>query len=163
MEEIRKYRKNQNTLSVSGSGLIILGFWSVIKTIMLITYNRGAVDALFEGLVDDALLETVVVVMLVVVSIIDLLIRVYVGTSASAEARGRKKGYAYPVVSAAFVLLYITSLYAEIAGFFEGRQISGEVLLDDIIVMVVDFISLGLFISVIVSSICVKRFRRKSQ
>lgn len=91
-------RRLEDTLIISGDGVIAFSVWSVIKTVMfLLEEDRQALlDILgIDGGLSVTLMYAVVGLMLGA----DLLVRVYVGFSARAEGLRGKRGRLYLVVA----------------------------------------------------------------
>ena len=111
MTEQAKKRRIQDTLSIAGSAVIAFGIWSLAKIGLFLTFaNENALSWLL-GLDKDSL-TTAVCVSLIVVAVIDVIVRLYVGMSARAEGRGMKKGPFYLVVAAIVALANASSLVA---------------------------------------------------
>ena len=100
MEE-SELRRGQNTLFILGGGVITFGVWSVVKMIMYF-----ALDPAKYFHFDDIPQEYRLLAMAFAYGIIALIVgldvglRFYVGLSARAEARGKKKSRAYIIVAA---------------------------------------------------------------
>ncbi len=104
--ELRRRRINLSTL---GTGVVAFGVWNVLKTILYIfaspvsfinTEGAGAYGAVVR-LIFYALLGLLLA--------LDLSLRLYIGLSARAEGRGRRKGSGY--IIAAAVLFAMTAAY----------------------------------------------------
>lgn len=117
-----KIRKYQSNLIIMGTGVIALGFWAVIETIVMLTVLRNETVEeilLAEGdtgdrtsvLAANIVFITVTLMILAVV----LAIRFYIGRSAIAEGRGtcKRSGVLYLLLT---VMLIIFSIVNVIAG-----------------------------------------------
>ena len=83
-----KYRRNLNTLVVLGTGVIIFGFWGIIKIIAQAFFGLQIIDpADLEGLGPVG----VVITMILTAAILslDVILRLYVGLRARREAGGK--------------------------------------------------------------------------
>ena len=147
-------RKDENTLVVIGGGVICFGVWSIIKTILHMIYNRAE---FFGGWNDLERAERIFsIVFTILVLLMDLLIRVYVGRSAQAEGRGQKKGSLYLVLAALLSLISVASL-AFLIGYSDLADVS---LPDSIISVVVELTAVITQVEMIVAAICVRRERK---
>jgi hypothetical protein len=104
--ELRKLRKYESILVLSGFGVMIFGLWSIIRAaIYYILYPFDVAEFLGKSEYAQIMAEgreegvefitenlgTIIMVVLFTVLAIDLLLRIYVGMSARAYGRGRKK------------------------------------------------------------------------
>ena len=85
-------RRNQDTLVIVGTGVIIFGIWSLLKTLFALLLNIGD---LYEVILKEETPEGRVAIFIVVtlMLMIDLAFRVSVGLSAIAVARGKKSRF----------------------------------------------------------------------
>ena len=103
-----KLRKYEHTLAISGAAVVAFGIWSVVKAVVYFIViplakvgadlrETGGVD--FESIqsfgITDRGLGYITAISIVLVLMIDLLMRFYVGRSAIIEGRGRKKSFFY--------------------------------------------------------------------
>ncbi len=106
------FRKNKDTLLITGNGVIAFGSWSIIRLILYMIVNRHLITMIIEQSVtfsrddlpmDRAFFERLVFILLLVVlfiiSLILLLLHFYVGLSARAEALKKKNGHFYLFLS----------------------------------------------------------------
>lgn len=112
-------RKHQNNLVIVGTGVIIMGFWSVAKSIMMCTIDKGKLETLVEKLVNESgydkeiasyitvsnvmLLATIITLL---VTFTGLSVRMYIGKCALAEGKGKKRGNLYLLMA---ILLALTN------------------------------------------------------
>lgn len=104
-----KILKIQDTLYAAGGGVIAFCVWSFIKTFLFLSFMDADTVRRLIGIEDDSLAFTVYVVTVIVV-IVDLLIRVYIGRSARAEGRGEKRGSFYLVMAVVAAIANASSL-----------------------------------------------------
>ena len=153
----RELRRNRNTLVIVGGGVIMFGFWSVIKAVLIFALRR---DWLMELMGDSALdiFEVVLIyTFLAVFFLIDLFLRLFVGRSARAEGFGRKKGWAYVVVDGLMAALAAALLVVSIVTFSMSDY---ESVLDMIVTFAVDLTSLFTLLELLVTAVRVKRLAR---
>ena len=96
-------RRNQDTLVIVGTGVIIFGIWSLLKTLFALLLNIGD---LYEVILKEETPEGRVAIFIVVtlMLMIDLAFRVSVGLSAIAVARGKKSRFIF--VAGALILAF---------------------------------------------------------
>ena len=117
-------RKHANRLVVCGGTSIILSVWSVVRTAILSILNGVPEFDLSQYVVNwdeekyqKALLFVLIFTILMVVII--FLIQIYIGIRAISEGRNKKKTTVYLVLTAASLVLMVTSC-------FGGYNISAE-------------------------------------
>lgn len=103
-----KIRKTRDELRISGKALIVFGIWSILR---LVFYNimdkKSLQDYIFKatGASDTGSFKvwfTITIILLV----IDLVFRIYIGCSAVSEGKGKKKSIVYIVL--AFIYVFIS-------------------------------------------------------
>lgn len=127
-------RSHQNTLIIVGVGTMAFGLWTVIKYAGIMLMRRGIIleefkkstdlGAIAEAGVSDTLIFYIMFGMVLTILILDLLFRLYVGTSAVAEGRGkrrRKNGF-YIFIAVIMILFGISSIVASIMGGFAAHE-----------------------------------------
>ncbi len=170
----RELRQHQSTLAITGIVVILFSIWSVIK-VLLISLSSIGIDSSAEaaaqedaefanemaelGIDDDVMLRTLLIIFAVIfiVIIIDLLLRVYIGRSAIAEAGGKKKRIVYVVF--AFILagfsLYLTTTELLDEDLFN----SGSGIVSTVVTMAVDVTSNITLLILAITAIRVKRIK----
>ena len=121
--ELRRYHDH---LTVSGAGVIVFSFWSLIKTLVYYMRPRVLTEVLNEMGMEINRIDILYVFgfILVYMSIITLL-RIYVGRAAILEGRLGKKGIVYIILA---VVAIGDSIWT-VVGFFKG----GDYVEDDIL------------------------------
>ena len=161
----KKLRKNESNLIASGFATILFGIWLEAKSLLgafLVTSNSEVADTLdfSDALKEEdpgAMLIVMLILLAVVVGILlaGVLLRIYIGRSADADAKGRKKkGWAYVVwaiILAVFDIIGIASTWL---------AVSRLNLFSTIVTSLVDIASLAALIDLIISAINVKRLRK---
>ncbi|MGI6221440.1 MAG: hypothetical protein ACOYIP_06205 [Coriobacteriales bacterium] len=104
-----KTRRLQDTLSAAGSGVIAFCVWSLAKTVLFLRFADPSIVHQLLGIEDDAMAFAVYLSTAIVV-IVDLCLRAYVGRSARAEGRGRKRGTLYLVIAVIVAVANASSL-----------------------------------------------------
>ena len=155
--EAVKYRRNCNTLVVLGTGVILYGFWSIIKLTMCLIFGVELFD------MDD--LEALgpigisfVMIMVVFIMAIDVFIRLHVGLRARYEGAGQKAGKAY-LVGCAWLILESTFAIAIIIP--DLINMDGD-FFDTYLSVFMELCSLAFSIEVFIAAISVRKYRKKS-
>lgn len=146
-------RKHQNNLIIVGTGVIIMGFWSLAKALMMCTIDSGELKSLIvqtlaenprgNEVIDDSVFKIAMIMVIAVTMISTLLalaVRVYVGKRAIAEARGRKKGNLYVALAVLLALTNSFFLAINIYSIFQtgASLLSAMELANDIVTIIVD-------------------------
>jgi len=146
-----KIRKCESTLRISGIGIVILGLWSLARAILYFafsfSYYETILGSTIEGM-DRIGLE----VFLIIILILDILFRLYIGRSAMLEAKGKKSGIVYVIF--AFIIVAF-SVYSIVDGI-----ISPKILVNSIANVFLDTTSLIITIDLISSAIRIKKYRK---
>ena len=111
MTEQAKIRRTQDTLAIAGGAVIAFTAWSLAKICMFLSLvDENALQKLLG--IDSASLMTAIYVSLIVIILIDLAVRIYIGLSARAEGHGKKKGPFYLIVAVIAAIANASSLVA---------------------------------------------------
>ena len=111
MAEQAQIRRLLDTLTIAGGAVIAFSVWSLAKIGMFLSFADEDMLSWLLGL-DKESLTIATYASMIVIALIDVSIRAYVGTSARAEGRGMKKGPFYLVVAAVIAIANISSLVA---------------------------------------------------
>ena len=153
-----KYRRNCNTLVVFGTGVILYGFWSIIKLAMCLIFDVEIFNA--EDMEEFGPIGiSIVLVIVVIIMAVDVIIRLHAGLRARYEGEGKKVRKTY--------LFWCIWLILE-------SSISIIIIIPDVINMEGDFIdtylsvfmeltSLAMTIEVFLAGISVRKYRKKLQ
>ena len=110
-----KIRKYSHDIYISGLGVVILGFWSLVKTVLLIT--AGTIQSYnfddYEG-VAKIIGITLFWIFLAIASGFVLIIHLFIGVNAMKVGRGERRKKRFLIVC--FLLMLFTIL--EIPGYF---------------------------------------------
>ena len=156
-------RKNQNILHSIGTGIIIMSAWSVLKALSMMLIDPSKMSEGIQGLtsVEGVTLSEhaamiLMVCMTIAITNIDLLIRLYVGSSAIAVSKGRKRGIAYVVWSCLLIMISVLTLCLMCAALyqdFSSMEDSGV----SISSVIIELTSLVMLIEMLVVSFRLKR------
>ncbi len=162
-------RRNENTLVIVGTGVILYGLWSVVKTLFLALQelHRQSMDSSVLAMMQPfspEIAKTVFfllgVLLLVILLAADILLRLYVGLSARAEGFGRKKkGYGYLVIAALMAVASVTTLVAAVISI----PSSLDTIEDKIVTIIVELTSCITMTEMIISALKVKKLRKESE
>ena len=154
--EAVRYRRNLNTLSILGIGVIVFGFWGIIKIaaelfLGIDVFNPEDVKELNElGIM-------IVHITLYIVLTVDIFLRIIVEIKAKREEHGRKTGRGYLVIILWLVLsssVNVTAAAWEIitmrAAFFEY-----------FVAIFMELSSLVVSLEVFIAAVSIRRYRRK--
>ena len=116
MTEQARIRRLQDTLSITGVGVIALTAWSLAKTTMFFMLFDEATQRELYKLSEDIPMEVFYIVF-AVLALIDFMIRLYVGLSARAEGNGKRKGFVYLAVAVVLVIASVVYIILVFCGF----------------------------------------------
>lgn len=145
-------QKNRFSLLCSGNALIIFTFWTIIRSIIQVyhilpeNYHLGTVS-----------LMTVALMVLASCSI-DLVLKVFVGLSAKAEGRGKKKSSVYIVLGILLAVLTAMELITLTPSLTDERL--NNSVLSVIISIAVDATVLFAELDLVVSAIRVRKIEK---
>ena len=150
-----KLRRYKNDLYVSGTGVIIMGAWSVIKALMEIIL--GPEDYFDMGDIEPDYRPYVLVISVVFVLLFMLLIlavHLYIGMNAAKAARGmdHKKGY----IAGSIILLILTLI-----SFTSYANDDPEDIDTTIASILVDLTTIYIFAVVVISSFRIKKLEEQ--
>ena len=151
-----KYRRNINILNVLGAGVILFGFWTVVKLVAQVLLGTQFIDP--EDLEELGIGGTIFVTFFVAfVFAQDMIMRLYVGLRARREGRGLKVGVGHLIVS---VILILGSLLSIILVAYSIMTAQGD-FYDNIVAIFMELSSLVITVEVFMASVSVRRYRKK--
>lgn len=129
-----KLRKYEHSMAISGAGVIIFGVWSVVKAVLFFIvspaeqfqsiYSNEEAQELYDIGLSNSGASIFIFVAILIILIVDLLFRFYVGRSAILVGRRmRKKGIMYIVIAIFLGLVLVVGFFARI--FFAQDYIAG--------------------------------------
>lgn len=159
----KELRKRQILLAEAGIGVILFAVWNVVKVNLYLGLSELPVQLLHEAAVrdgiDEKMLLTFMIIIIAGILIWQLSIRLYIGMSANAEGRGKKKGYAYLVWAA---ILLVTDLQMIWQTFGVDQLLAGEkITVDQITSFCLEAASIYVLLQLLFSGIRVKILRKK--
>ena len=157
----KELRRKQVTLVTLGTGVILFGVWSVVKSLLYFRTNPFAdLDTQVEPELLPYMLATVVIVALFVLA--DLGIRLKIGRRARAEGMGRRQKNGYLILAALIVLVNIT---ADLLGvyYIVKNGVPEQSGPDYIVSVLVDLSSTILLAELIITVLRVRKLRAMSE
>lgn len=151
MAERAQTRRLQDALYIAGGAVVAFGVWSLAKIGLFLKFADEEMLSWLLGL-DKASLTTAVYLTLLVIVLIDVGVRVYIGMSARAEGRGEKKGPFYLVVAAVVATANASSLAAIALSATPGLSP-----LSMLVPVAIEATAIAALVLVIYSSICLWR------
>ena len=95
MNDFETLRHKKDNLIISGIALMVVGVWDIVKFAMAIILNpKMLLDAVKNAGIEpgqEVVGEVVLLIIFIVLLLIDFSIRCFIGLSARAEGRGKKK------------------------------------------------------------------------
>lgn len=151
-------RRLQDSLVIIGSGILVFGAWSLLKVVLLIfTQNVDTVLHLFGLEQDDAPLFVSYTAIGILI-FFELVFRLFICLSARAEGFGRRKGYAYLVITGIMAILSTLSVVASA----QALAALDASFFDRIVTLTIEATSAFILVLLIVNSIRLKRLTRKA-
>ena len=172
-----KLRKYENILAISGVAVIAFGVWTIIKSAFYLLLQPFDIEIFIppEQLAEmeaemgpnvDILTSGVIVGAIFFILFLDLLLRFYIGRSAYADGRARKrKRVIYVIVAIIMAVAFANGIWATVSNLFIGEpteQSEGVEYMRGVFTSVLlDMTSLLALIELIVSAIQVRRLRKE--
>lgn len=172
-----KLRKYENILAISGVAVIAFGVWTIIKSAFYLLLQPFDIEIFIppEQLAEmeaemgpnvDILTSGVIVGAIFFILFLDLLLRFYIGKSAYADGRARKrKRVIYVIVAIIMAVAFANGIWATVSNLFIGEpteQSEGVEYMRGVFTSVLlDMTSLLALIELIVSAIQVRRLRKE--
>ena len=157
----KKLRRSQVTLVTLGTGVILFGVWSVVKSLLYYRTNLFAdLDTQVEPELLPYMLATVVIVALFVLA--DLGIRLKIGRRARAEGMGRRQKNGYLILAALIVLVNIIGDLLGVC-YIVKNGVPEQSGLDYVVSVLVDLSSTVLLAELIITVLRVRKLRAMSE
>lgn len=171
MEEQRRLRKYENALIISGAGVIAFSIWSIVKAVVYFLLSplnefsqlmsKDEMTGLYDAGISERTVDYFLLVAILVFLSFDLIIRLYVGTSAIADGgRQKKKGVAYIVLAVLVGMGLLSSLITETMDLISGQE-RNNIFDRSSVSLIVELTSLLAMIEMIHAAIMVRRLRKR--
>lgn len=132
--ELRRRRINLSTL---GTGVVAFGVWNVLKTILYIFASPVNFVDVDDAGAYGAVVSLISYALLGLLLALDLSLRLYIGLSARAEGRGRRKGSGY-IIAAAALFAMTAAYYVAAWVTHSNTRLENQAALDYYVSMFVD-------------------------
>ncbi|MBQ9061018.1 MAG: hypothetical protein IJ128_07730 [Firmicutes bacterium] len=167
-----KLRKYEHILAISGTGVIAFSLWSIVKAVIYVILSPLST---FSEIMDPKELEQLqtigigeraadisIIGVILLMMILDVLLRIYIGRSAIADGRqGKKKTPVYLVLSILVAAGMIASNINRVQGYFQSdTEPVAESIRTMTVSWIVDLTSLLALIELIIAGIMVRRLRK---
>lgn len=141
----------QNTLVIIGTGVMVFGIWSVVRTLMYLFLNHQYLQLLKETS-DYGINPVGLQLPLIVILAIDLSLRLFSGKCARSFGKEGTKFTACIVSAIVLIIIGAMSILRMLASFPLEEGV-----LDNVITLFIDVTSLVLLIEMLVSAVNAKR------
>ena len=156
-----KIRKNRDILSISGKALILFGIWSIVRLFLFKILDSEVLASVLlfpeTELLDAAFIESAFDITIIVL-VINLLLRIFIGASAIAEGSGRKKSIFYIVLA---IIYIIYSLISDILVII--NPIYDKTSIAVISPLIIDFSSCFALIMIVIASFSCRKLIKEAQ
>ena len=142
--------KIEINLITTGTGLMFFGLWTFIKFFLTIVF----LGVEYDDNTSDEVKLIATIIAIIAVAIVSALF-CYVGLSARAEGKGKKKSVVYLIVNGFLLFFHILIIILEAAALLFGENI-----LTIIITMIIDATAAVLMSEVMINSIKLRKIRR---
>lgn len=156
-------RRSKDTLIVVGAGTVIFGIWTLVKMLsLLIIFRKETVEAVLditgplEGVSDRFTFWAFTLIFTIMMAAV-LSVRTYVGLSAIAEGRGKKRRKLYIFLAS---LMVIFSAYTFCSSFFTldaPEQFGPLTRNQSISALIIDATSMIMLVQMIVSALKIRK------
>ena len=147
-------RRLENNLTTLGMSLVVFSLWTLVKTALTFYLLDDEIEQVATGTVK-------LLVIGIVMAIVGLavLLQCWVGLSARAQGRGKRKRIVYVVVACIIAFIDALAIVAEIYGMFTMFESD---LLSMAVSLVIDVTLEVFMIEMIVSSIQLRRLKKQT-
>ena len=157
--EAVSFRRNCSTLTICGAGVIVFGFWNIIKVLGYVLldiplFSQGQLESIEP---DE---YTVIMIVFAVLLVGDTVIRLVIGLSAMSESRNRNRQFPRFYL---FFLVWeiIFELYTCISVILELVMLQTySSFEDDFIALFMELSSLVVLIEVYIAALVVRKYKR---
>ncbi len=157
----KEKRRRQSLVGITGIGVVIFGFWSFIKINLYFLLGRDHLISSFEFLNESDPMEALkaAYIILLVVAIIDLLLRIYIGKNAIFEAKNYHRRSHYVGVAIILILFSLLNLFTAIISI----DLTSEDLPDQFASFIVELTSLSMLIELVKSTWKLRELRNEKK
>ncbi len=142
--------KIEINLITTGTGLMFFGLWTFIKFFLTIVF----LGVEYDDNTSDEVKLIATIIAIIAVAIVSALF-CYVGLSARAEGKGKKKSVVYLIVNGFILFFHILIIILEAAALLFGENIFTIV-----VTIIIDATAAVLMLEVMINSIKLRKIRR---
>lgn len=146
-----KIRRTQDNLYVLGTSVIVFGMWNLLKFAIYFFVSPGEIKK--ETGDENYFIAVIVLWSMFFVS---FLLRCFIGFSARAEGKGKRKSVLYLVLAGIIALVYCTLIAFEAAYFIAEHNH----IFTSVVTLIIDVTSLVFLIELMVNSIKIRKLRK---
>jgi hypothetical protein len=163
----KELRKRQSHLTQAGTGVMLFAAWRAISINLYLGFGMIPLEMIYEAAAEFGLNEKFFLVFLIIlvasVLLWQLSIRMYIGLSATAEGKGKTKGWLYLAVTVAVMVaeLQIAWEAFDIERILAGEALDIHAIISAIISFIMELASAYVLLELLISGICVKLLRKK--
>ena len=147
-----KIRRTQDNLFVLGTSVIAFGLWNLIKFTVYFFFNSDDI----KQAVDEKYFMFSIIVTWVMI-FISFLLRCFIGISARAEGKGKRKSVLYLVFTGIIMSVYFLIIVFET--FFFIFQL--EHIFTMVVTLIIDITSFMFLLELMINSIRIRHLRRE--
>ena len=142
-----KVRRTQDNLFIMGTSVIVFGLWDLIKFTVYFFVNS---DEIKQASGEKYFMLSVIVVW--TIFFVSFLLRCFIGFSARAEGKGKRKSILYLICAGMIALVYFSIIVFEVSYFITDQ----ENIITAIVTLIIDITSLVFLVELIVNSIKIR-------
>ena len=155
MSEKARLRKYEDDLNVSGTGVVVLGAWSIIRVFIEVFLGaKSSISFDDESPAFRVIAMIVVIAIMALISFIVMKIHLYIGLNAMRAAKGREHKKGYFVAAVIILILSVLSLITYGDSFQDLENIDTT-----IASIIVDLTTIYIFVVVIISTLKIKELK----
>ena len=153
------FRRNSSTLSILGAGVIIFGFWSIVK---IVTYSVLGIPLYTEADVEAAGGVSIDIIVNVLYCMLagDILVRLVVGLCARAEGQdhNKRKSGLYLGFTIWEIIFEVFSVISVIVQFL---SLNDDTFIEVYVSLFMELSSLLILIEVYIAALSVRRYKKR--
>lgn len=150
-------RRQQNNLVILGGGVIAFSLWGLLKMLLILITANTQKNYIIQGVGEGTAEKIAFYVLFFIFIFADLLFRIYIGRSAIAEGRGKRKGTLYLLFAILLFVFYMAgiglNMFIKLAEY--------ESLEDRIVQTVIEITSAVIYLELFISALRTRAIQRK--
>ena len=161
-------RRSQNTLIVVGTGTILFSVWTVIKTLGSLVLLKDELIAVIKKaitesgfVIPDQYIFYIGLALVLILTILFLAVRTFIGLSAVSEGRGFRRKNGYLILAVIMIILNIAVIIINFVSV--NSQESIGVLSNDnsLSAQIIELTSIIMLVELVFSAIRIRRVRKR--